>query len=216
MTGEHPMVLDATHDLFQEAAQWRLIGLLFEPPTADWCDELMALSAEAGDDALHSAVLAARDEASPGLYHSTFGPGGPVPPREVSYRRIVHLGQFLADIADHYRAFAYTPRIAETPDHIATEVGFVAYLRLKQAYAVACGADADADLCRSVACRFVAEHVAGMAHAMADVLQRSNIGYLARTGEALTARIGAPPPSEAEASVPLPMTWTDNDECSCS
>ena len=125
--------------LLREAAQWRLISLLLECPVDGWHDQLAGLAAEVGDAPLREAVDRAREEASQGLYHTAFGPGGPSPPRELSYRDTVHPGRFLAEIRDCYHAFAYTPNTPEAPDHVATEAGFIAYLRLKEAYARACG-----------------------------------------------------------------------------
>ena len=131
------------HRLLREAAQWRLIGLLFECPVDGWHDQFKGLATEVDDASLSEAAELALDEGSQGLYHTTFGPGGPAPPREVSYRKTVHPGRFLAEIRDCYEAFAYTPSTPETPDHVATEAGFIGYLRLKEAYARECG-DAEA------------------------------------------------------------------------
>ncbi|NLY02905.1 MAG: molecular chaperone TorD family protein [Rhodopirellula sp.] len=179
-------------DLLREAARWRLIGLFLECPGEGWQDEIDCLAAEVGDGSLLEAAELARQEASPALYHTTFGPGGPAPPREVSYRRTVHPGRFLAEIGDGYRAFVYTPSSPEALDHVATEVGFVAYLCLKEAYAIA-RSDADqAGLCRSAARRFLEEHLAVMAQPLAAHLKMSGIGYLALAGDALVDRVGPP------------------------
>ena len=70
------------HALLRQAAEWRLIGLLFECPAGTWRDDI-------GDLLLGSAVTHALEEASEGLCHSTFGPGGPAPPREVTYVKAV-------------------------------------------------------------------------------------------------------------------------------
>jgi len=199
-------------ELLGQAARWRLLGLLFEPPEGDWRDELTSLAAEAGDDELAAAAEEARREADAGLYHSTFGPGGPVPPREVSYRRTVHPGRFLAEISDQYRAFAYTPRIPETPDHVAVETGFVAYLRLKEAYAHACARPERAAQCRSAADRFVAEHLGAMAPAFAELLGRSKTPYLAGAGAVLVAYVGPQPAPPGRDAAALALC---DDECSC-
>ena len=186
-------------DLLREATEWRLIGLLFECPVTGWRDQLESLAAEVGDASLREAVELARGEASEGLYHSTFGPGGPAPPREVSYRDTVHPGRFLAEIGDCYQAFAYTPRTEEPPDHVATEAGFVAYLRLKEAYAQSCGDAEAAAVCRCAVERFLEEHLSRMAQPLAQHLETSGIDYLVRTGAALLERVG--PPSDGESNM---------------
>ena len=74
-----------TTDLLRAAAEWRLLGLLFSCPQGDWQAEVAALASEVDDQQLKAAADAARTEASEGLYHTTFGPGGPAAAREVSY-----------------------------------------------------------------------------------------------------------------------------------
>ena len=69
------------HALLRQAAEWRLIGLLFECPVGTWRDDIVALARDIDDPLLGSAVAHALEEASEGLYHSTFGPGGPAPAR---------------------------------------------------------------------------------------------------------------------------------------
>jgi len=178
--------------LLREAAEWRLIGLLFECPVDGWRDQLKGLAAEAGDAFLRETAELARQEASQPLYHTAFGPGGPAPPREVSYRDTVHPGRFLAEIGDFYQAFAYAPSAPETPDHVATEAGFMAYLRLKEAYARSCG-DAEAvTVCQRAAERFLQEHLSVIAGPLARSLEASGIGYLVRAGAALLDRVGPP------------------------
>ena len=80
-----------THALLRQAAEWRLIGLLFECPADAWRDDIVALARDIDDPLLGSAAAYALEEADEGLYHSTFGPGGPAPPREVTYVKAVQL-----------------------------------------------------------------------------------------------------------------------------
>jgi nitrate reductase assembly molybdenum cofactor insertion protein NarJ len=181
------------HRLLREAAQWRLIGLLFECPVDGWHDQFKGLAPEVDDASLGEAAELARNEASQGLYHTTFGPGGPAPPREVSYRETVHPGRFLAEIRDCYEAFAYAPSTPEAPDHVATEAGFIAYLRLKEAYARECGDAEAAAVCHSAAERFLEEHLSIIAEPLAQSLEASGIGYLERAGAALLDRVGPRP-----------------------
>ena len=188
--------LDAS-PLLQEAAAWRLVSLLFECPGAGWLDQVLMLAGEVQDPCLTAAAEAARQEASPGLYHSTFGPGGPAAPREVSYRRGVLPGASLAELRGLYEAFAYQTSVDEPPDHVAVEAGFVAYLRLKQAYAVARGNEEQMRICADAGQRFLQEHLSRMAGPIASSLASSGVTYLAHAAEALRSRVG-PVPADAE------------------
>lgn len=178
--------------LLREAAEWRLIGLLFECPAGGWPNLVTTLASEVGDAALRDAALAALDEATEGLYHSIFGPGGPTPPREVSYRDSVQLGYLMSELASYYDAFAYRPRTAEVPDHIAVETGFIGYLRLKEAYAVASGDPDRAAIAADASQRFIGEHLSVMAEPLAAALESSGVRYLALAAQALLHRTGAP------------------------
>jgi nitrate reductase assembly molybdenum cofactor insertion protein NarJ len=198
-------------DVLQDAAQWQLLGLLLECPVSGWTEQLGSLAKEVDDDSLQQAAELANKESSEGLYHTVFGPGGPAPPREVSYRDTLHPGRFLAEIGDAYQAFAYTPSNRETPDHIATECGFIAYLRLKEAYALARGQLEQANVCRTGAEQFVEEHLSLSAQALAELLGGSGVAYLALAGEALLQRVG--PPRKVEAPAVLPDIL--EDECAC-
>lgn len=182
-----------TASLLREAAAWRLLGLLLECPAPGWHDQLAELAREADDPVLIAASDAARQEASEGLYHSTFGPGGPAAPREVSYRRGVLPGAALAELRSAYDAFAYRPSMDEPPDHVAVEVGFVAYVLLKAAFARTRGSDEQARLCIETGQSFIREHLARLAGRLADSLSASGIVYLAHAGEALRSRVGPAP-----------------------
>jgi nitrate reductase assembly molybdenum cofactor insertion protein NarJ len=179
--------------LVRDAAEWRLIGRLFECPTGAWRGEIEALARELGDADLIAAVDAAGEVATEGQYHSVFGPGGPAPPREATYHDTLELGSLMSELAGYYDAFAYTPPIDESPDHIAVEIGFVAYLRLKEAYARAAGDDEHAALAAAAAARFIADHLAMHATPLANVLAASHLEYLARASRLLAARVGPRP-----------------------
>lgn len=190
--------------LLREAAQWRLVSLLFECPGPSWLEQISTLADEIADATLKAAVEAARQEASPSLYHSTFGPGGPAAPREVSHRRGVLPGASLAELRSLYEAFAYQPTLDEPSDHVAVEAGFVAYLRLKQAYALARGNNEQARICADAGQRFLQEHLGGMAGPLASSLASSDITYLAHAAEALRVRAPGKP-----AQPPTPATQNE-------
>ena len=212
MTAPDATPFPAAAGLLQEAAAWRLVSLLFERPGPEWQEQVSGLAAEVSDPLLKAAAEAARQEATPGRYHSTFGPGGPAAPREVSYRRGVLPGAALAELRCCYGAFAYQPALDEPPDHVAVEAGFVAYLRLKQAYALARGNEEERRICADAEQLFLRRHLSRMAAPLAVSLGASGLGYLARAAEALRARVG-PAPDEAvrPQADPAPAEETSGD-----
>ena len=120
----------------------------------------------------------AEQEAGSGLYHSTFGPGGPACPREASHRATLVPGVLLAELEAYYQGFGYQPACLEAPDHVAVEAGFMAFLRLKQAYAFANGLSDQAEMAAAAAHRFLTDHLAVIAEPLARSLQLG-IAYLA-------------------------------------
>lgn len=194
-------------DLLRAAAEWRLLSLLFSCPQADWRADLAALAAEVDDEQLHAAAEAAQSEASEGLYHTTFGPGGPAAVREVSYRQATLSGQFLAELRGLYEAFAYQSASDEPPDHVAVEADFVGYLRLKQAFARSRGEEAQTAVTADAAQRMLDEHLSAIAEPLAQSLAASGVRYLELASAALLGRVG---PRNAAAALPL-LALTDED-----
>lgn len=178
--------------LLREAAEWRMLSLLFECPGTQWRAQLGALAQEVGDPALHAAAVIAIDEACEGDYHSILGPGGPAPAREVSYHETIQLGYLISEITSYYNAFAYRPVTQEALDHVSLEVGFVGFLRLKEAFALACGEPQAAALARDAAKGFINDHLSCVAKPLATSLASSGVAYLANTANALLARVGPP------------------------
>jgi nitrate reductase assembly molybdenum cofactor insertion protein NarJ len=178
------------NNLLGEAAQWRLISLLFECPVGDWKINVKNLADEISDSQLKTAAEFAKVEASEGLYHSIFGPGGPAPPREVTYRSWVQPGYLLSELSAFYKAFSYQPKTQETPDHIAVETGFMAYLKLKELFARECKDNANAEITAKAAKTFNDEHLAKMTSQIAKSLALSGVEYLALTSAALLKRVG--------------------------
>ena len=183
-------------DLVRDAAEWRLMGRLFECPSNVWHADLASLARELDDASLRAAAKQARTEATEGLFHSVFGPGGPAPPREVSYHDSLELGTLMSALTSCYDAFGYAPATIETPDHVAVEVGFVAYLRLKEAYALTTGDQERAAMTRRAAARFTTDHLSMMAEPLAALLAGSGIEYLAHASVLLAARVGPKPKSK--------------------
>ncbi len=204
--------------LLREAAEWRLLSLLFECPSPNWREQIGELAAEVSDADLKVAVEAARGEASEGLYHSIFGPGGPAPGREISYRDWAQPGYLLSELTIYYEAFAYHPdqaAIVEAPDHVSVETGFIAYLKLKEAYAEASADEEHAAVTREAAQQFINEHLSAMTEPLTASLEHSGVEYLALAGKALLARVG--PKRDQTQKINLPVLAVDEDsEFACA
>jgi hypothetical protein len=144
--------------LLRRAAGWRLLGLLFERPRRGWHDEVEALARESDDADLRAAAARARG-AGEGSYLATLGPGGSTSPREVAWRGMHDPGHVLAELAGCYDAFGYRPLAEDPADHVAVEIGFMGYLTLKEAYALARGDAAARRTTREAFDGFGGEHL---------------------------------------------------------
>jgi nitrate reductase assembly molybdenum cofactor insertion protein NarJ len=195
--------------LLREAAHWRLISMLLACPQDDWRSHVTALAAEVTDEQLQQAATAMAEEASEGLYHTTFGPGGPAAPREVSHREYIVPGPSLSDLVAFYNAFAFCPATNEPPDHVAVEADFIAYLRLKEAYALARGDQEQACIAADAARRFLEDHLSSIAAPLAQSLAASGITYLQLAADALFSRVG-PPRYTVATNSSLPMLDDEN------
>jgi nitrate reductase assembly molybdenum cofactor insertion protein NarJ len=200
--------------LVQDAAAWRLLGRLFECPTDAWRRDLAVLGAEVADADLAAAAADAIAEGTEGLYHSVFGPGGPAPPREVSYLDTLELGSVMSSLTGAYRAFGYEPALAEPPDHVAVEAGFVAFLLLKQAFAAAEGEPVHAEITSRAAETFRADHLAMFAEPLARTLAEAPARYLQTASRLLAARVG-PRPGPKRLPVIQPPAEDDGGEFAC-
>jgi nitrate reductase assembly molybdenum cofactor insertion protein NarJ len=187
--------------LVKEAAEWRLISLLFECPGPQWREQVTALMKEVADAELQSAAHDALEEAGEGLFHYAFGPGGPAPAREATYHQTVQLGYLMSELQAYYNAFAFHPSTAEAPDHVSVETGFIAYLKIKEVYALACQDEERAATASESAQRFIEDHLTNLAQPLSERLGGSGIGYLAMASAALLRRVGPP----RVASSPLPI-----------
>jgi len=201
---------DAAGPRIAEAAEWRLLSLLFECPNARWREQVSDLGCQVADPLLRTAAEKALEEADEGLYHSSFGPGGPAAPREASYSDSVELGYLFSEIEAFYEAFAYRPVTQEAPDHVGVEAGFVAFLLLKQAFADAAGDCESAAIAEQARGLFLREHLSWVAEPLAARLATSSLEYLALAGKAPSERVG---PSRERRAMPsvLPVIPSDSD-----
>lgn len=216
MTLPLPDVDSRVPALLREAAAWRVLGRLFECPDALWRDEITTLARELQDGELSAAVAAIDDVATEGQYHSVFGPGGPAPPREASYHDSIELGSLMTELAGYYEAFGYAPHSDEPPDHVAVEIGFISYLRLKQAYALLEGDEERAAVAAHSAAEFLTNHLAMIAAPFADVLGSSHLDYLAQAARILLARTGPRPKSAIIPMLPVAPFDEEGGEFECA
>lgn len=192
-----------TTDLLTQAAEWRLISLFFECPRGGWFVNVKELSREIHDRKLKEAARAAMDEADEGLYHSIFGPGGPCPSREVSYRNWVQPGMLLSELSAFYKAFSFTPATEEVPDHISVEAAFVSYLFLKEAFALESELFEQAATTADARDHFIKQHLSKSGEKFAETLKYSEMKYLQLAGEALFERTGKDPDGESTRKLPV-------------
>jgi len=200
--------------LLHDAAAWRLIGLLFECPHPGWLAQVASLGLAMRDERLKTAAEAAGAEASEGLHHSLFGPGGPVSPREVTYSNGVQLGYLLSELNAYYAAFAYRPKTIEPEDHLSVEAGFMAYLAMKQAYAITSDDEAGAQVANRAAAQFLADHLSRMVEPIARALEVGGPPCLVLAAQALYERVGPAP----RTTIPLadgPVA-DDDDSLACA
>ena len=202
----------AGHRALAAAAEWRVLSLLLERPRAGWHEEITALRGEVHRVRLQTAAEAVLT-ASEGEYLRLVGPGGAVSAREVAYCGQQDPGWVLSDVASFYRAFAFQPRAEDPIDHIAVEVGFVAYLFLKEAFAQADGDRERAALTAQARRRFLETHLAPLATSFAARVAAAGRCYLRPAARLLAARVPKTQPApigrEPEAiggcgSCPLP------------
>jgi hypothetical protein len=202
----------AMQRLLREAAALRLLGLLFERPAGRWRAQIEQLAGEIGETGesgengkfgeagkneetgLRDVALDAADSTE-GIYLAVLGPGGRVSPREVYYRGMEDPGRILADVLAFYQAFAFAPNTEEPADHVAVQVGFLGYLRLKEAYAVSLGLDEAARTTREAFDRFGTNHLRLWSGPFSRALAGSGVSYLEEAGRLLVGVIGSDPDS---------------------
>lgn len=196
-----------------QAAEWRLLSLLFEYPDEAWRRRIAALSPDLKDPALSRLAEAALELAAEGMHTALFGPGGSVPVREAAYLGGVQFGYLMSELAACYQAFGYRPATDEADDHLAVEAGFLAYLKLKQAYAEAAGDAEHAAITAETAERFLKEHLAVMAQPVAAALEAFAPDYLVEAGRILVERAGPPPRSNYPLGGAAPAD--DDEDITC-
>ena len=92
------------------------------------------------------------------------------------------------------------------------EAGFIAYLKLKQSFALAGSQDEKAAITAESCGSFIRDHLANMAQSFSDRLQESGIAYLAKAGAALARRVG---PGPAPSPFPILQDTDAQDDLGC-
>lgn len=179
--------------LLAEAAEWRLAGLVFEHPSDQWREQIDRLAAETGDPRLKEAALAARDEITAGTYLALYRPTGPISLREVTYAGGAQFGYLMSELAAQYAAFGYQPETPEMADHFSVQLGFLAYLKLKQAYALLSGNAEQAAIAAEAAAQFRKDHLAVSTAPILHALENLAPPCLALACASLYERIGPAP-----------------------
>jgi len=202
-----------TLQLLSEAAEWKLLALLLSCPQGDWRPQVALLAEETSNVPLQQAAQLMAEQASEGLYHTTFGPGGPAAPREVSHREYMIPGASLAELAAYYEAFAVCPATDEPPDHVAVECDFLAYLRVKESYALARDNQEQATVAAEAARSFARDHLANIAQPLFSSLMDSGIEYLRLAAQELLHRVGTIPNAGTSPGIPLPVLTAASPDC---
>ncbi len=155
-----------------DAVAFRLAGLLLERPRSGWWEEVQGVTSEVQDPTLVDAANLAEgaDEAA---YLGLLGPGGAISPRHAAHIGMEDPGLRLNRLMELYEAYGYRPRDPEDPpDHVAVEVGFVAFLSLKAAHAEASGDRAGQQVAANARRDFVLEHLGPLGRSMQDKLKK--------------------------------------------
>jgi nitrate reductase assembly molybdenum cofactor insertion protein NarJ len=162
---ERAAVTPESSDALARSACCRVLSLLFSPPRAGNLADLRALarSLPGGASTRLEELAAADPDALQAEYHRVLGSSGQVPVCESDHGGTDpgRKGALLADAAGYYDAFAFDPssELAECPDHVSVQWGFLGYLALKEALALARGETDRAAVCREAATSFHANHV---------------------------------------------------------
>ena len=151
---------------------------------------------------------AALEHASEGLHIALFGPAGNVPVREVTHYGGVQFGYLMAELSAYYEAFGYQPQVDEADDHLAVQLGFMSFLKMKQALALIEGNSEHAQVACEAASSFLKEHLAVQAEPVLQALGNHAPDYLVQGGELILQQAGPSPRS----SYPLGATLEEGDD----
>ncbi len=157
-------------DLLSEGACWKFFSLLFRCPSDEPFFSIGTLIRELAPDVRSQAQATIGslldDSQLEAAYHRLLGSGGPVSPYESDYQGpgsegMRERGVVMGDVAAFYKAFAFdaSKEMLEAPDHLAIELAFMSFLKLKEAYACMDGDEDAYRLCLEAEHKFLGEHL---------------------------------------------------------
>ncbi|MHC4470839.1 MAG: molecular chaperone TorD family protein [Planctomycetota bacterium] len=144
----------------ERAARYRLLHLLVRPPVPGRREEIEAVGREIPGLGLEPLIAASDEEAAAEAFR-LLGQAGSVSACASDYVEdgYADKGPFLADVAGFYRAFGFTPTLAENPDHFAAMFEFLSFLALKQAWAGREGDEEQREIAADAEAKLLAERV---------------------------------------------------------
>lgn len=166
-----PETMDLTNAL-RRADLWRVLALTFSPPIAQGMEDLQDLSRELADGLgaeshpLHAGVTDVAVHAAKvdvveleHEHNALFSMDVLVPAYEGSYQRIER-GAVVGDVAGYYAAFELeTADKSGPPDSLWNELAFLAWLSVKEGYALQQGWEEPLAVTREAGKRFIQDHL---------------------------------------------------------
>lgn len=167
-----------------EGVCWKFLSLLFQRPTDATVEAANTLLEELPPDLKTEAakcvdLLRVADVRA--SHHSVLGSACRISPCESTYHGpgeegLREKGTILGDIAGFYKAFEFDPskEILEAPDHVAVELAFMSYVKLKEAYALTIGSEGAYRVCRDAGEKFLSEHLLVWIHEFIDCMSEES------------------------------------------
>lgn len=171
----------SVEDALARADLWRLLALSFSCPDAELLESAREIAAglleglvERGDNLspltadLGDALAKVEARALEHEYHALFATNVLIPPYEGDYHR-AERGTVIGDIAAFFSAFGLSTE-GRPPDSLASELGLMAWLSLKAAYALEHGKDEELAVTLDAKASFLRDHLARWQGAFCDRL----------------------------------------------
>jgi hypothetical protein len=131
-----------------------------------------------------------------------------VPVREVTYQGGVQFGYLMSELSAYYDAFGYAPHTEDAPDHLGIQLGFISFLKIKQALAVLDQDPERAAIAAEAGSAFIKEHVAVQAEPVLARLENFGPDFLIEAGRLILKYAGPSPRS----NYPLSSSLAEDDD----
>lgn len=182
------------------STMYKLLAVCLRIPEASWVEGIRQI--DPFKKILQSVSLEELQREHTRLFSLTVAGG--VPPYETEYghKDVFFKTQRLADIAGFYRAFGFevSDLAHERVDFIGAELELMFWLTLKEETASQKGRQADANICKEAATKFMTDHLGRWGSFFGDSLVRDSHPFYRYLGEQLTQwvesecrRLGAEP-----------------------